>query len=131
MAARVGLPAVAVVLLQPLSQFAGFHANDRFREARYLLENSSHRRAYVVFRCYNDAIALCYELPASEAGTIATITEETTSFGVEGNTTAYIQQLENYKTSHEHNVTTTSSVPLEAVMIEQPSPVVPNGLLGH
>ena len=31
------------------------HANDRFREARYTLESPRHRRADVVFRCYNDA----------------------------------------------------------------------------
>src|ERR1051325_278665 len=33
------------------------HANDRFSEVRYTLETPQHRRADVVFRCYNDAIA--------------------------------------------------------------------------
>src|SRR5262249_2249593 len=35
-----------------------------------------------------------------------TVHDETTSFRLDGEPTAYAQYLENYKTSHEHNVTT-------------------------
>jgi len=80
------------------------HANDRFRETRYTLETDQHRRTEVVFRCYNDAIALRYELPANETASSVTITNETTSFRLEGEPTAFVQYLENYQTSHEHNV---------------------------
>jgi alpha-glucosidase len=83
------------------------HADDRFREIRYTLETPQHRRTDVVFRCYDDAIALRYELPANETATSVTITNEATSFRLEGNPIAYVQYLENYKTSHEHNVTPT------------------------
>ena len=40
------------------------HAADRFNEVRYTLGNAGHARADLVFRCYDDAIALRYELPA-------------------------------------------------------------------
>ena len=80
------------------------HARDRFQEIRFTLENADRWRVDVVFRCYDDAIALRYELPAGAQRRVVTITDETTSFRVEGDPTAYIQVLENYKTSHEHNV---------------------------
>src|SRR5215471_1495235 len=35
-------------------------ARDRYREARFTLENPQHRRIEVVFRCYDDAIAFRY-----------------------------------------------------------------------
>jgi alpha-glucosidase len=83
------------------------HAQDRFTEVRYTLETPRRRRTDVVFRCYDDAIALRYELSAREAGDFVTITNETTSFQVQGEPTAFVQYLENFRTSHEHNVTTT------------------------
>jgi alpha-glucosidase len=83
------------------------HADDRFREIRYTLETPQHRRSDVVFRCYNDAIAFRYELPFGESAGPVTITNETTSFRLTGEPIAYVQYLENYKTSHEHNVSPT------------------------
>jgi alpha-glucosidase len=85
------------------------HANDRFHETRFLLQTPKHSRLEVAFRCYDDAIAFRYELPKGAASRSVTITDETTSFGVEGDPLAYAQYLENYNTSHEHNVTTASS----------------------
>jgi len=80
-------------------------ANDRFHEIRYTLETPRGRRADVVFRCYDDAIALRYELPATqEKAASVIITDEATSFRLGGEPTAFVQYLENYKTSHEHNV---------------------------
>ena len=61
----------------------------------------------VVFRCYNDAIAFRYEVPKQAGMKRLTVTEEGTSFVPAGNPRAYVQYLENYRTSHEHNVTTT------------------------
>src|ERR1019366_9528811 len=83
------------------------HANDRFHEIRYTLDTPEHRRADVVFRCYDDAIALRYELPTHKAASSVTVTSETTSFQLEGEPTALVQYLENYSTSHEHNVSPT------------------------
>jgi alpha-glucosidase len=83
------------------------HANDRFREIRLTLESPQARRAHVVFRCYDDAVAFRYEIAANTSARSATIIEETTSFRVAGEPTAYAQFLENYKTSHEHEVVPT------------------------
>jgi len=82
------------------------HANDRFQEVRYTVQSGAGPKLDVVIRCYNDAIALRYELPATgeETGPV-TVTEESTSFGIEGDPTAYVQYLPNYRTSHEHPVT--------------------------
>jgi alpha-glucosidase len=81
------------------------HANNDFREVRYAMEAAPRYRVEVVFRCYNDAIALRYELPAREQAASVTITNESTSFRLEGQPTAFVQYLESYTTSHEHNVT--------------------------
>lgn len=83
-------------------------ARDHFNEIRFTLETAKQRHIDVVFRCYNDAVALRYEVADKEPGSTITITitDETTSFHLVGNPTAYAQYLENYKTSHEHNVTT-------------------------
>lgn len=83
------------------------HAVDRFREIRLALERSGSTRVDVVFRCYDDAIALRDELPADEKNSQVTITNEATSFGFVGEPKALVQYLENYNTSHEHNVVTT------------------------
>ena len=83
------------------------HANDRFHEVRFTLETSQHRRADVVFRVYDDAVALRYELPGENTTASVTITSESTSFQLEGEPAAFVQYLENYQTSHEHNVTAT------------------------
>ena len=82
------------------------HAQDRFQETQFVFETAAHRRVELVFRCYNDAVALRYVLPDASTKQSVTIADETTSFGVEGNPTAYAQYLESYTTSHEHNVTT-------------------------
>jgi alpha-glucosidase len=81
------------------------HANDRFHETGFTFETLHHHRVDVAFRCYNDAVAFRYELPDDAKVGSVTITDETTSFRVEGNPIAYAQYLENYTTSHEHNVT--------------------------
>jgi alpha-glucosidase len=87
-------------------------AHDRYREARFSLENPQHRRLDVVFRCYNDAVAVRYEVPRQAGLERLTVTEEGTSFTPVGNPRAYLQYLENYRTPHEHNVTT---LPLQEV----------------
>ncbi len=81
------------------------HADDVFRETRFVLETRARRRVEVVFRCYNDAIAFRYELAARSRRASVTITNESTAFGFEGNPTCFVQYLENFNTSHEHNVT--------------------------
>ena len=87
------------------------HAQNRFHEVRFEFENSRHHGANVVFRCYNDAVAFRYELPGTNTAQVV-IAEETTSFGVQANPLAYAQYLENYTTSHEHNVTTVRGLDL-------------------
>ena len=84
------------------------HAEDRFRETRFTLENPKHGRADVVFRCYDDAVAVRYELTGEGGAAPVVIRNESTSFRLEGDPTAFVQYLENYKTSHEHNVAPTA-----------------------
>jgi alpha-glucosidase len=81
------------------------HADDCFHETRLSLETPGHRRLDVVFRAYDDAVAFRYELAKGKGAASVTITEETSSFVMAGEPTAYAQYLENYRTSHEHNVT--------------------------
>ena len=80
------------------------YANDSFHEMRFKLETARRTPVDVIFRCYNDAIAVRYELPLARARRAVAITEETTSFRVEGDPTAYVQYLESFTTSHEHEV---------------------------
>lgn len=81
---------------------------NHFRETRLSFAGLNQQHFDVVFRCFNDAIAFRYELSANGSHGPITIADEASSFGVQGNPTAYIQVLENYTTSHEHNVTTTA-----------------------
>lgn len=83
------------------------HAQDRFNEVRFTLERASSGKLEVTFRCYDDAIALRYGLPRNPQHGSVTIADETTSFEPVGDPTAYVQYLESYTTSHEHNVTET------------------------
>jgi len=79
-------------------------ARNRYQELRLSLETPGKRRFDVVFRCYDDAIALRYEIPAAASKESLTIADEGTSLTLAGNPLAYVQYLENYNTSHEHNV---------------------------
>lgn len=105
------------------------HADDRFQEARYELETRSHERVEAVFRCYNDAVAFRYELPNQGTARTVTITNETTSFNLEGGPTACVQYLENYQTSHEHNVTSVAYRSIQpGTLLDMPLTVSwPNG----
>ncbi|MCB1125604.1 MAG: glycoside hydrolase family 97 protein, partial [Verrucomicrobiae bacterium] len=86
-------------------------AADRFEEVRMIARASVGPGVAVVFRCYDDAVAFRYEigLDGSDGaeGGIA-IADETTSFQTTGDPTAYVQYLEDYRTSHEHPVMTAS-----------------------
>jgi alpha-glucosidase len=82
-------------------------AQDHYCETRFALENRRHGSVDVVFRCYDDAMAFRYEVPKQAGKERLTVTEEGTSFTLSGNPRAYVQYLEHYQTSHEHNVTTT------------------------
>jgi alpha-glucosidase len=80
------------------------HAADRYRELRLGLQTVRPDRVELVWRCYNDAVALRYELSGGAPGASVTITEENTSFRLAGEPTVFAQYLENFRTSHEHNV---------------------------
>jgi alpha-glucosidase len=84
------------------------HAHDRFREVRFTLETPGLRRTAIVFRCYDDGVALRYELPGNAPGAEVIITDELTSFACVGDPVVWVQYLENFKTSHEHNVVWTN-----------------------
>ncbi len=82
-------------------------AHNDYRELRLNVSGAGGQKIDAVFRCYNDALAFRYEIPQQGADAHIVIADEGTSFGVAGNPTAYIQVLENFRTSHEHFVTTT------------------------
>ena len=88
------------------------HADNHYNEVRFAFENPKRRRIEVTFRCYDDALALRYDVPRQPGMKAITVTEETTSFLPAGDPTSYVQYLENYRTSHEHAVTT---VPLSEI----------------
>ena len=67
------------------------HAHDRFREARFTLETPELRRTDVVFRCYDDGVALRYELPGNAPGAEAIVTDELTSFACVGDPVVWVQ----------------------------------------
>jgi alpha-glucosidase len=90
------------------------HAADRFRELRLMLEGAGQRRVVAVFRCYDDAVALRYEVPKQPGQARITVADEGTSFGLAGDPAAYVQYLENFRTSHEHHVTPTRYRDIEA-----------------
>lgn len=83
-------------------------ARNRFHQIRYTLEAPQHHRVVVVFRCFDDAVALRYELPADGKTASMTVTNEATSFALVGEPSAYVQYLESFKTSHEHLVAPTT-----------------------
>ncbi|MBL9136521.1 MAG: glycoside hydrolase family 97 catalytic domain-containing protein [Verrucomicrobiales bacterium] len=83
------------------------HAANEFRETRVAFDSPTGGRVDIVFRCFNDAVAFRYELPAHPAMDSVTILEESSTFRLQGQPTAYAQYLENYRTSHEHEVVAT------------------------
>jgi alpha-glucosidase len=80
-------------------------ADNRFEEIHFEFATASSGHVVVEFRCYNDAVAFRYFINDLPKQSRVTISDESTGFGVTGNPTAYAQYLENYNTSHEHNVT--------------------------
>jgi len=79
-------------------------ARDRYQELKLSFENPRRVRVDIVFRCFDDAIAFRYALPKQEAMDWLVLTDEGTTFQLEGNPRTYTQYLEHYQTSHEHNV---------------------------
>ncbi|MGN6386112.1 MAG: glycoside hydrolase family 97 N-terminal domain-containing protein, partial [Verrucomicrobiota bacterium] len=59
-------------------------APDLYNEIRFTFETTKQQQMDVVFRCYNDALALRYEIADKEPGSTITITDETTSFHLVG-----------------------------------------------
>ena len=95
---------------------------DRYQESRFSLENAKHWQIEVVLRCYDDAIAIRYEVPKQKGIDKIIITDEGTSFNLAGSPTAYVQYLENYRTSHEHNVSTASLRDIKSnVLLDMPA----------
>lgn len=82
-------------------------ARNDYQELRIHFRSASSQSVDAVFRCYNDAVAFRYEVAHQGGDERIVIADENTSFGVAGNPTSYIQVLENFRTSHEHFVTTT------------------------
>jgi len=92
------------------------HANDTFNELRLAFAANETLQVDVVFRCYSDAVALRYEVKSDQDQEKLIISDETTTFRLTGNPTAFVQYLEHHKTSHEHEV---DVVPYDAIPSNQ------------
>jgi alpha-glucosidase len=79
-------------------------ARNHFREGILRMETPKGGALQMTFRCYDDAIALRYLWSGDAADSLVTVTNEDTSFVVAGEPAAYVQYLENERTSHEHEV---------------------------
>ena len=88
------------------------HAMDSYAERRLTLESSSRRKVEIVFRVYDDAVAVRYEVGGLRNSPRTVVIDEGTSFRPVGNPTAFVQYLESYRTSHEPTV---DAVPFDKV----------------
>ena len=82
------------------------HADNDYNELRATIQSRFGAKCTVVFRCFDDAIAFRYEVPALHAGDALVVTDEEDSFAFAGDPIAHVQYLENFQTSHEHAVST-------------------------
>lgn len=89
------------------------HGRDHYRELRVALRSSGGVRADVVVRCFDDAVAFRYEVPAQEGMRELRLADEGTSFQLAGEPTAYVQVLPHHKTSHEHPITAVAASAIE------------------
>ncbi len=92
------------------------HARDHFEELRLSLHRDEALPVHVVVRCYDDAIAFRYEVPAADGHATLRIADERTSFALAGEPTVYASYLEHFRTSHEHPV---NEVPLADLPVGQ------------
>ncbi|HLJ56783.1 MAG TPA: glycoside hydrolase family 97 catalytic domain-containing protein, partial [Chthonomonadaceae bacterium] len=97
-------------------------AANRYQSLRMMLANPAGIRTVVEFRCFDDAVALRYEVPRQRGMGRITITDERTSFSPVGNPAGYVQYLENYRTSHEHEVSTSAADEIKpGVLVDMPA----------
>jgi alpha-glucosidase len=92
------------------------HANDTFNELRLAFTAKETLQVDIVFRCYSNAVALRYEVKSDQDQEKIIISDEGTSFQLAGNPTTFVQYLEHYKTSHEHEV---DVIPYDAIPSNQ------------
>lgn len=92
------------------------HADDTFNELRLAFAASKSLQIDIVYRCYADAVALRYEIKSNGDLKKAIISDEATTFRPIDNPTTFVQYLEHYKTSHEHEV---DILPLQNIKADQ------------
>ncbi len=83
-------------------------AVDRYNELWLSLEGKTGRRFEIVFRCYDDAVAVRYQVSKTKDETEIVVQDERTIFRPAGTPTAFVQYLSSYTTSHEHAVDVTT-----------------------
>ncbi|MBK8098172.1 MAG: glycoside hydrolase family 97 catalytic domain-containing protein [Planctomycetes bacterium] len=79
-------------------------ARDHHEELRLQLRGRDGERIDLVLRCYDDALAFRYEIPAQDGLAELHVQDELTTFAVPADRVAWVQYLEHHKTSHEHEV---------------------------
>ncbi len=76
-------------------------ARDRYRELRVMLRGRAGLRVDVVLRCYDDAFAFRYEVPAQGDLRELRIEREASAFAIAGAPRAFVQVLPHHRSSHE------------------------------
>ncbi len=80
------------------------HAADHFESLQLLLGRPGVLPLRITLRCYDDAIAFRYEVPAATGHQSLRIVGEPTSFALVGSPLVHASYLEHFRTSHEHPV---------------------------
>ena len=98
------------------------HVHDTYKQVTIPLEQTSTKRKVdVVVRAFNDGVAFRYEFPPQDDWRSFDLTNENTTFNLNGNTVVHGLLLPNYTSSHEGYYTTTSMKDLrEDTLMDMP-----------
>jgi len=77
---------------------------DTYKEAAIPMQETKGKKRLIFLRVrvFNDGVAFRYEVPEQSNWHHYTLTDENTSFNLDGNPTARVAFLENFTTAHEH-----------------------------
>lgn len=79
-------------------------ARDAYGSLRLALRGEAGVRVDLIARCYDDALALRYEVPEQAGLDALQLADEATAFAIAGEWTGYVQYLPHHRTSHEHPI---------------------------
>jgi alpha-glucosidase len=97
--------------------------HDTYKQVTIPLEQTSTKRKVdIVVRAFNEGVAFRYEFPPQDGWRSFDLTDENTTFNLNGNTVVHGLLLPNYTSSHEGYYTTTSMKDLrEDMLMDMPA----------